>query len=312
MKAVRGTGAAGGVRLVEADEPGGEGELIAVRSVSICASDLRYLAAGTERLIGHEVAGVTADGTPVVLDGFASCGSCDYCTAGQGNLCPVAGQFILGLTVDGGLADYCRAPRHALLPLPAGLTLDDASLAEPGAVAWHACGKAGVSAQTRVLVVGAGAIGLLAVLAARRLGAPEVSLLARHPYQRELGERFGASTPSGLYDAVIEASGSESGLTQAVELARPQGTVSTVSIFPADVRWPYRAAFLKEVAVVPSMAYHGAGATRELGLAAAMLAADPGITAALITHRFGIDEAPRAFELAAARPPGTFKVVIHP
>jgi threonine dehydrogenase-like Zn-dependent dehydrogenase len=312
VKAVRGTGAAGGVRLVEADEPGGEGELIAVRSVSICASDLRYLAAGSERIIGHEVAGVTADGTPVVLDGVATCGRCGYCTAGRGNLCPVAGKSIIGLTVDGGLAGYCRAPRHALLPLPAGLSLDHASLAEPAAVAWHACGKAGVSARTRVAVVGAGAIGLLAVLAAGRLGAPEVSLLARHPYQRDLGMRFGATAPSGQYDAVIEASGSESGLAQAVELARPQGIVSTVTIFPADVRWPYRAAFLKEVAVVPSMAYDGLGPTRELGLAAAMLAADPDITKALITHRFGIDEAPRAFELAAARPPGTFKVVIHP
>jgi len=310
VKAVR--GAAGGVRLVEADEPGGEGELIAVRSVSICASDLRYLAAGSERVIGHEIAGVTADGTPVVLDGFASCGRCDYCARGRGNLCPVAGERILGLTVDGGLASYFRAPRHALLPLPAGLGLDCASLAEPAAVAWHACGQAGVNGQARVLVVGAGAIGLLAVLAARRLGAPEVSLLARHPYQREAGERFGAAAPDGQYDAVIEASGSESGLAEAVGWARPQGTVSTISIFPADVRWPYRAAFLKEVAVVPSMAYAGAGATRELGLAAAMLAAHPEVTAALVTHRFGIDEAPRAFALAAARPPGTFKVVIHP
>jgi threonine dehydrogenase-like Zn-dependent dehydrogenase len=310
MKAVR--GAAGGVRLVQADEPAGDGELVAVRSVSICASDLRYLAAGSEHVIGHEIAGVTADGTPVIVEGFVSCGRCDWCAQGRANLCRLAGTRILGMTADGGMADYYRAPRRALIPVPAGLGLADASLAEPAAVAWHACAKAGVSAQTRVLVVGAGAIGILAVLAARALGAPEVGLAARHPFQREAGERFGASAPDGQYDAVIEASGTQSGLAAAVGMARPQGTVSTISVFPANVTWPYRDAFLKEVCVVPSIAYAVAGGRHELAQAAAMLAARPDITATLVTHRFGIDEASQAFAVAAARPPGTFKVVVHP
>ena len=76
--------------------------------------------------------------------------------------------------------------------------------------------------------------------------------------------------------------------------------------------WPYRAAYLKEVCVVPSIGYGAEGGHRELGQAAALLAACPEITAALITHRFGIDEAPQAFAVVAARPPGTFKVVVHP
>jgi threonine dehydrogenase-like Zn-dependent dehydrogenase len=310
MIAVR--GAAGGVRLVETDEPGGDGELVEVRSVSICASDLRYLASGSERIIGHEIAGVTADGAPVIVEGFVSCGRCHWCARGSANLCRLAGARILGLTADGGMAGYFRAPRHALVPIPEGLSLANASVAEPAAVAWHACRKAGVSGQTRVLVVGAGAIGILAVLAARALGAPEVGLAARHRFQREAGERFGATAPDGQYDVVIEASGTESGLVQAINLARPQGTVSTVSVFPADVTWPYRAAFLKEVCVVPSIGYGAEGGQRELGQAAALLAACPEITATLITGRFGIDEAPRAFAVVAARPPGTFKVVVHP
>jgi threonine dehydrogenase-like Zn-dependent dehydrogenase len=310
MRAVRGDD--GGVRLADLDEPPGAGELVEVVSVSICASDLRYLTLGTRKVIGHEVAGITADGTPVIVDGLASCGHCDWCDSGQFNLCPEAGARILGLTADGGMAEYYRVPRHWMTPVPDGLSLADASLAEPGAVAWHACRKGGVSGETRVLVVGAGAIGLLAVLAARAQGAPEVAVAARHPFQREAGLRLGAAEPDGQYDVVIETSGTESGLADAVQAARPLGTVSTVSVFPADVRWPYRAAFLKEVCVVPSMGYGADPGGREIGQVAAMLAAAPEITKTLISHRFGLEEAPQAFAVAAARPAGTFRVVVHP
>jgi threonine dehydrogenase-like Zn-dependent dehydrogenase len=96
------------------------------------------------------------------------------------------------------MAGYFRAPRHALVPVPAGLSLDDASISEPGAVAWHACRKAGVSEQTRVLVVGAGAIGILAVLAAREMGAPEVGL-------EEAPRAFAvaAARPPGTFKVVV-------------------------------------------------------------------------------------------------------------
>ena len=309
MKAVRGR--AGGVEVVEVDPPDGAGELIAIRSVSICASDLRYLAYGTDRILGHEITGVTQDGTPVIVEGIFGCGDCEYCARGSRNLCRLAGTEIVGCTVDGGMAEYLRAPRRALVPIPAGLAVEDASLAEPGGVAWHACRKAGVGPQTRVLVVGAGAIGLLAVLAALELGAPEVGLVAKHPFQRDLGERFGATPPSGRYDAVIEASGNSDGLAEAIALARPQATVATVGVFPADVVWPYRAAFLKEVAVVPSLGYCEDRGRREIDRVAMMLAGRPEVVSDLITHRFGLDDAVDAFEVVAARKPGTVKVIVQ-
>src|SRR5690606_11626223 len=111
-----------------------------------------------------------------------------------------------------------RSPQ--LVPLPAGLDVRDACLVEPAAVAWHGVDRAAVVPGERVVVVGGGSIGLLAVAAARRKGH-QVDLDARHPHQIEAGERLGAGRPSGVYDVVIEAAGSESGLARCAELARP-------------------------------------------------------------------------------------------
>ncbi|MEU6201115.1 alcohol dehydrogenase catalytic domain-containing protein [Streptomyces sp. NPDC047061] len=302
-----------GVEVVEAEELVGEGELVRVAAVGICGSDLRYLRRGSIQIAGHEIAGTAADGTPVAVEAIARCGTCEWCAAGRHNMCRRAGQDIVGMTAPGGMAERYLAPSSALVPLPAGLPLEDAALVEPGAVSWHACRQGEAGPGTRVAVVGAGTIGMLAAAAAQRMGAPEVALVARHPYQAEAGERLGMTRPSGLYDVVIEASGSESGLSRAVELARPFGTVATVGVYPPDVTWPYMAAFLKEVRLVPSMGYaQDATGTREFTHAARLLADRPEIARTLISHRFGIEEAGRAFEVAAARPPGTFKVVVHP
>src|SRR6478736_6306434 len=73
----------GAPRVVEIDEPPGRGEVITMRAAGICASDLGYLALGTEKILGHELAGVRADGTAVAVEGLFGCGQCDYCQSGR-------------------------------------------------------------------------------------------------------------------------------------------------------------------------------------------------------------------------------------
>jgi threonine dehydrogenase-like Zn-dependent dehydrogenase len=310
MRAVR--CAPPGVEVVDVDEPGGKGELIKVTAVGICASDFAYISWGSQEIVGHEIAGVTEDGTAVAIEGMFGCGACEYCGRGNYNLCERGALDVLGMTTPGGMAEYFRAPARALVPLPDGLRPEDASLVEPGSVAWHACRTGGVDPDARVVVVGAGPIGLLAVAAAKALGAPEVALEARHAHQRELGERFGAVEPSGVYDVVIEAAGSESGLHRAMELVRPQGTVSTVGVFGPEVAWPSQPALIKEVRTTASIGYCGDDHGREFEKVAAMLSSHPEIAASLITHRFGIDDAVEAFDVARQRAAGTRKVVVHP
>ncbi|MBL7500002.1 alcohol dehydrogenase catalytic domain-containing protein [Frankia sp. CNm7] len=309
MKAVR--NAPPGVEVVEVGEPEGDGELVRVAAVSICASDFLYLRYGSRQIAGHEISGVLADGTPVAVEAIAGCGTCPHCDDGNYQFCETLLRGALGMTAPGGMSEYFRAPRRALLPLPAGLAVRDACLVEPGSVAWHACRLGRVGPGTRVAVVGAGAIGILAAAAAQALGADEVAVEARHPHQREARERLGATTPRGLYDVVVETGGSEGSLHRAIELARQRGTVVYAGIFE-DVRLPHSQLALKEVALRPSLGYSAHGGRREFAEVADLLASRPDLPELLISRRYPIDEAPAAFEAARDRSNGVFRVVVEP
>ncbi|MBL7500930.1 zinc-binding dehydrogenase [Frankia sp. CNm7] len=316
MKAVR--AADGAIAVVELDSPPGTGdELLTMKSASICSSDLMYLRYGLRAVAGHELAGVRPDGTPVIVEAIYGCGECDQCQAGRYNLCPTHPTRALGATADGGMAERFYAPAARLVPVPDGLDVADASLAEPAAVSWHALRLGGTGADTSVAVVGAGALGLLAVAGARRLGAPEVTLEARHPHQAEAGERFGAKIgASGHHDVVVDAAGTQESLTRAIELVGPRGRVVSVAPHMAPVQIDWRTLFHLEAAVIPSMGYcahdDGAGgSSTELAEAAAMLAENPEIPQTLITHRFPVEDAAEAFRVAADRSAGAIRVVVE-
>jgi 2-desacetyl-2-hydroxyethyl bacteriochlorophyllide A dehydrogenase len=187
------------------------------------------------------------------------------------------------------MSEWFRAPRHVLVPLPQGLDVADASLVEPGGVAWHSCHQGEINRQTRVAIVGAGAIGILAAASAQQMGAPEVAVEARHLHQQEARECIGAAVPTSGYDVVIETGGSESALQRAVELARVGGTVVHLGTYDPATVWPMDAAFMKEVTLRPSLGYCShRGRRRDFAEAADLLAARPELTDTLITHRFPI------------------------
>ncbi|HVU72714.1 MAG TPA: alcohol dehydrogenase catalytic domain-containing protein [Mycobacteriales bacterium] len=311
MKAVKAGG--GAVTVVDLDEPPGDGELLTMRSMSICASDLMYVRLGLDRIIGHELAGVRADGTAVVVEAIYGCGACEQCAAGAINLCPTHGTRALGVGGDGGMAEQFRAPAQSLVDVPAGIAVEDASLVEPASVAWHAVRLGGPTAGKRVAVVGGGALGLLAVAAARTLGADVVALEARHPHQKEAGEKLGARIGTdGTYDVVIEAAGTAESLARCVELVAPSGTVSGLGVHMGPVEVPWMQLFQREGRLVPSLGYRTDEDGREMVNAAQMLADDPTIAAALITHRYPLEDAVEAFRVASDRASGAIRVVLQP
>ena len=309
MRAVR--YAPPGVELVEVDEPEGEGELIKVTGVGICASDFNYIRYGSRQIAGHEIAGELEDGTPVAVEGIFGCGACEWCERGDFNLCARAILDIVGLTVPGGMAEYYRAPHvrsgGCRRVGPGGRITGRARL---GGVArlpygWrrsrHPGGRRrrGCDRDSR----GAGGAGpgshrtwrsrratITSERSASDSGGRAGRTLRRGDRSRRLGERA----------------------SRAVELARPAAPWSTIGNFGPDVDWPHRAAFVKEVRTAPSLGYCGHDGHREFDEVAAMLASRPDIAEALITHRFGIEDAVHAFDVARERSMGTFRVVVHP
>ena len=163
----------------------------------------------------------------------------------------------------------------------------------------------------RVLVLGAGPIGLCTVAASRHLGA-EVDLEGRRPSRTAAGERLGASSDVGAdYDVVVDAAGTQGSLDRATELARPGGTVGILGTYwdPVALGLTFQ---MKELTLLPSFTYGHHHGVSEFAEAARILADLPELADTLLTHHFGLDEATEAFRVAGDRDEDPIKVVVHP
>jgi threonine dehydrogenase-like Zn-dependent dehydrogenase len=298
--------------VVETPAPTGEGVRVRIGSAGICGSDLHLLAWSLPVVMGHEMAGVLDDGTPVAVEPIAPCGTCGPCLAGETQRCVTGPAMVQGVGRDGGMADEVVVPASALSRLAAGVSVRDACLVEPIAVAVHGIRRGGVVASDRVAVIGGGSIGQCALVAAQAVGA-RVDLAARHDRQRAVGERLGAGTVEGDYDVVVEAAGTASAIADAVERCRPGGRIVLLgSYWDGDVPIPGQTIAMKEITLVPASMYGRVGPSRDFDVAATIFAARPEVADAIITHRFPLDAAAEAFEVAADRAAGAIKVVLEP
>lgn len=216
-----------------------------------------------------------------------------------------------GISLDGGLADEVWVDPSCAKVVPTAVNLDHANLVEPLAVALHGINRVGVGPGARVLVIGAGPIGLCTIAAARNLGA-DVDLAGNHPKRLEAGERLGASTSVGTnYDVVFDAAGSETSVQLAIDLARPCGTIVLLGTFwdPVSIG-PFLQ--FKEVSLVPAFTYGHHHGVDEFEDAIRMLGELPDLAETIITHRFSLDDATEAFRVAGDRSTDSIKVAIHP
>ncbi len=301
------------VEVVDVPAPSGDGVRVRIRSAGVCGSDLHLVDSGfaAGRTLGHELAGLTPDGTPVAIEPILPCGHCPNCQRGAYNLCALGPGILIGVSHDGGMAEEVLVPERCLVPLHPAVPVTNASLVEPLAVCVHGMRRARLRGGERVAVVGGGTIGLCSVVAARAAGA-HVDLVARHDAQREAGARLGAGEPSGTYDLVVDAAGTKSALDAALPLCRPGARLLLVATYWGGLELPGFPLCLKEVDVIPASLYGRDGASRDIDVAASILAQAPEIADALITHRFPLEAAREAFATAADRKSGAIKVVLEP
>jgi 2-desacetyl-2-hydroxyethyl bacteriochlorophyllide A dehydrogenase len=256
---------------------------------------------------------VLPDGTPVAVEPITPCLECPACRAGDTQRCVRGPAMVLGVGRDGGMADECVVPESCVVRLPQGVDVRDACLVEPLAVAVHGVRRGHVHGNQRVAVIGGGSIGLAAVVAAQAAGA-DVDLAARHDHQKAAGERLGAGQLGEReYDVVFDAAGTGAAIAQAVERCKPGGTIVMLgSYWDGDVPVPGQALCMKEISLVPASMYGRVGPSRDIEVAATLLAARPEVADTLITHRFPLDAAAEAFAVARDRAAGAIKVVLEP
>ena len=254
---------------------------------------------------------------------MAVCLSCHECLTGNTWHC--LERVFLGGDGAGGMAEHMLAPAISVYPLPARVSAEAGSLGEPVGVAVHAVREAGVRLGSSVAILGAGTVGLVNLLAARRAGATEVYVTARYPFQAEMARALGATATfadgttaarelSGTpIDAVIETvGGSAPTITEGIALVRNRGTVVVLGAFSAEVPLPATLLLLKEVRLVGAVGYGRTGPRTEFGLAVDLLDEFVDELAPLVTHTFSLDRAAEAFATADDKSSGSIKVRLLP
>lgn len=312
MKAVRCKD--GKVFVAEVEPPKGDGVRVKVAAVGICGSDLHMLAAGFPIAVtlGHEMAGLTPNGTAVAIEPMVPCGHCSYCVSGDYNHCELGSEIMLGFARDGGMAEQLVVPERSLVPLPAGVSVEDACLVEPLAVAVHGVARVNLRNTDRVAVVGGGTIGLCAVAVAKVI-TDQVYLIARHDAQNAAGERLGARRRAeGTFDLVVDCAGTAESVAQAVHLCKPKGVLLMLATYWHGLTLPGFEVAMKEVQICAASTYCRQGLARDVDVAVSLMARNPLIADCLITHRLPLDAAEQAFAIAADRAHGAIKVVLRP
>ena len=268
------------------DPVAGSGEVVvAVRASGICGSDVHGFVGATGRrrigvVMGHEATGQVIEigpdvararvGDRVVLRSILPCGVCDRCRHGQPNIC--LDRRGLGMHLEGANAERVVVPEALLVPLPDSVGYEEGSLVEPLAVAMHAVSITPFGRRDDVVIVGAGPIGLLTLLAARRRGARTIIVTDRDAHRLDVARRLGADVAINVAeidavaavmdatngrgaDAVLEAVGIGPTVAQSLAVARPGGQVTWVGNSAPEVPLPMQELVTRELTVRGAYGY---------------------------------------------------------
>lgn len=234
-----------------------EGEaLLRVKSAGICGSDIGAFR-GTNglvsypRIIGHEIAGEVISipennkngikpGDRVIVDPYLYCGHCYPCSIGRTNCC--VDLKVLGVHVDGGMAEYFCHPADMLLKVPDDMPWDIIPLAEPLTIALHGIHRLNLKAGEHIAINGAGPIGLLAAMVALHYGAEPIMIdlvKERLDFAKSLGVRYTINlreedlvekvseyTNGRMAECVMEASGANSAIRATLDIVSHAGRIA--------------------------------------------------------------------------------------
>lgn len=310
--------------------------IIKIVSSAICGSDLhifkgKHPSAPLPVTIGHEFSGdVVAVGNNVrkvkvgdrvTVEPVIVCGQCIACKTGNYGYCEnISFTYRMG---DGAMADYIKVEEPYVYRLPENLSYDAGALIEPLSVAVHAVRRADIKMGEKVLVIGAGAIGILIAALCRKSGATDVVVADYSQKRLEMALKLGATSavnPSekdvceavremtgGIgMDKTFECVGLEATFNQAMMALRKNGTATIIGIFEnPNITIPATRFITHEIKVQGSQGYCwdfpiALEMTKEIDIEK------------LVTHRFKLKDLQRALETCLDRDSGAVKVIIHP
>jgi L-iditol 2-dehydrogenase len=313
--------------------PGPREVLVKVNAVGVCGSDVHYYEHGrigdhvvrAPLVLGHEPAGQVValgpevtrlrEGQRVSVEPGVPCFTCDQCLAGRYNLCPDM-RFFATPPIDGAFCEYVTVHEAFAHAVPDDLTDDAAALLEPLSVGVWACQKGRVTAGSRVLVNGAGPIGLVAAQCARAFGATEVVVADVNPYRLKLAQDLGATSAldvrhTPLADAginaqvLLECSGHPEAIRAAVRAVGPAGRAVLVGMGGDDVPLPLSHIQDNEIEVTGTFRY-----ANTWPIAIALAVTGEVQLDRLVTAHFRLADAASALTAATTDPQSVKPVVV--
>ncbi len=324
------------LRLEDVPEPqfGPTDVLLDVRTVGICGSDVHLFRgdhpyrvfpmiyghefAATVRAVGADVVNLEP-GTPVVVEPLIACGTCYPCRVGRHNCCTTL--QVLGVHRNGGLAQAVVVPAQRVYPVPTDLDPHVATLCEPFSIGMQAVARGGIDSADRVVVLGAGPIGLTVLAIAKQRGAA-VAVVDLLQSRLELARTFGADVLiNGAHDdelhtvldwtggdgasVVVEATGNVRAMESTVDLVAAAGRIVLVGVTTKPITLPGVEFTRKELTILGSR-----NNASRFGDAVQFVTEHHHAVAAMITQHFVFDDVVQAFELADTQPDHVCKIVI--
>lgn len=323
-------------------EPEHDEVLLKMGCVGICGSDVHYLKHGRisdfivkqPMIMGHEASGTVVKvgskvknlniGDRVAIEPGVSCRKCNFCKEGKYNLCPDM-VFCATPPVHGNLSQYYTHAADFCFKLPDNVSLEEGALLEPLSVGVHACRKAGVSLGSKVLVLGAGPIGLVTILVAKAMGASKIVATDILDYRLQIALKCGADHVLNVNKENVEAlskkiieiigeapektidcSGFEATARLGIEVTKPGGTYVLVGLGSDEVNIPLAKVSIKEIDLRGLFRY-----CNDYPLALAMVAKGNVDVKQLITHSFKLEETLQAFETASTGSGNPIKIMIY-
>ena len=316
--------------------------LVRVAACGICGSDVHGYDGSSGRRIpplvmGHEAAGVVAAvgadvarfsvGDRITFDSTVYCGACDYCVAGEINLCnnrQVVGVSCTEFRRAGAFAEYVAVPERIVYKLPDELSFAEAAMLEAVSVALHAVAVSHVAGGESTLVIGAGMIGLLIVQAALAAGCGRIFVADVDATRLALAKEMGAETTilaSGSamieqvlelthgrgVDLVLEAVGRNETVAGAIDAVRKGGTVTLVGNITPQVNLPLQKVVSRQIRLQGSCASSG-----EYPQAMELMSKGKIRVDRLITAVAPLSDGASWFERLYSREPNLMKIVLDP
>ena len=316
----------------------GPGELVVRNKVcGVCGTDVHIYHGepgsadvNPPVVLGHEYSGEVVEvgegvtgfavGDHVTIDPNIYCGHCPYCQNGKKQLCP--SMEAIGVTRDGGFAQYSLIPASQAFKLDPTVSWEAAAMAEPLACCLHGIDLAGIQAVDKVCVVGGGAIGLIMVQLAKLSGASKIVLSEPNEKRRQVGRQLGADAAidptqpgcehaftqamSGAADVVIECVGNTPAVKSAFQFAGKGATILLFSVPKVDATFdlPLFDVYKKELTIKGSFVNPDTHDRAVRLINSGKVDFTP-----IITHRFTLDQLPEAIAMQMSSE--SIKVVVE-